>query len=571
MKLYWQILKRYKKFIILSPLLVLGFVFCETAQPTLMASIIDEGVMKKDMDTIIHIGIIMISLSVVAIGLSIANVYCASKTAIGFSTDLRKKMFSKIQTFSFADIDTFSTASLITRMTNDTTVLQQIVMRTMLILYRAPMMMVIALFYVISMNTKMAAFLGIALPVLGICIFLVVRKGYPVFTQVQQKLDKLNEIVRENLIGIRVVKSFVREDLEKKKFNKSNEEYRDSYIKALDILVLVFPAMQLIMNSTVVFILWSGGISGLQIGSLISLVNYSMQILMALMLVSMTFVMLARAAASSKRVLEVMKTEPSITNTPESLQDIHKILKGDITFKNVFFKYNPESENYVLKDINFHIDSGETIAVVGATGSAKSTLLQLIPRLYDVNNGEILIDDINIKSYSLNELRESIGVVLQNNTLFSGTILANIKWGNPGATIEEIEEAAKIAEAHDFITSFSKSYDTIVGQSGVNLSGGQKQRICIARALLKKPKILILDNSTSAVDTDTEKKIKENFAKLLGETTVILVTQRFSSMQNSDKVIVLEDGMIESMGTPSELLEKSKIYQEIANSQKLIL
>jgi ATP-binding cassette subfamily B protein len=571
MKIYLEILKRYKKYIIISPLLVLGFVLCETAQPTFMANIVDNGVMQKDFDIIINIGLIMISLSVIAIALSIGNVYCASKTAIGFSTDLRKKMFNKIQKFSFSDIDKFSTASLITRITNDTTILQQVIMRSMLLLYRAPMMMILALFYVVRINPKMSLFLGVAIPILGISIFFIVRKGYPQFKKVQHKLDNLNDKVRENLINIRVVKSFVREDFEKKKFNKANEEFKDTYIHALNILILVMPIMQLVMNASIVFILWSGGISGLQIGNLISLVNYSMQILMALMLVSMTIIMIARAAASSQRILEVLKIEPTIKDVEPLQHTVPKISKGKIVFNNVFFKYNSDSENYVLNNINFHINHGETIAIVGGTGSAKSTLLQLIPRLYDVTKGEILMDGVNIKLYPIHELRNSIGVVQQKNTLFSGTIAANIKWGNPNATNEEMEEVAKIAEAHDFITSFEKGYDTILGQGGINISGGQKQRICIARALLKKPKILILDDSTSAVDTDTEKRIKENLKTLLGETTILLVTQRYSSMKTSDRIIILDDGAIASQGTPSELSETSVIYQEIANSQELRL
>lgn len=480
-------------------------------------------------------------------------------------------MFNKIQKLSFGDIDEFSSASLITRMTNDTTVLQQILMRTMLILYRAPMMMILALFYIIRININMAGFLGLAIPILGVSIFLLLRKGYPMFTKVQEKLDKLNEKIRENLINIRVVKSFVREDFEKKKFNEANEDFRDTYIKALDIMILVMPIMQLVMNSTIIFILWSGAVTGLQIGSLISLVNYSMQILMALMLVSMTIIMLARATASSKRIQEILKKEPTIVDSPLVAGSHHKITKGNIEFRDVYFKYNLNSGNYVLKDISFNIDAGENIALVGATGSAKSTLLQLIPRLYEVTKGEILIDGIGVKSYSLHELRESIGVVQQKNILFSGTILSNIMWGNPEASIEEVERVAKIAEAHEFITSFPEGYNTILGQGGVNLSGGQKQRICIARALLKDPKILILDNSTSAVDTDTERRIRNNFSELSIKPTIIMVTQRLSSMETSDRIIILEDGKVESIGTFEELREKSGVFKEIVNSQQLIL
>ncbi len=570
MKIYWEILKQYKKYLILSPILVIGFVFCETAQPTLMAYIVDEGVMKKDLSTVMHLGLIMVALSLVAIALSISNLYCASKTGVGFSTGLRKKMFHTIQTFSFADIDAFTTASLITRMTNDTTVLQQILQRSMMLLYRAPLMMIFAFIFVIRIDVKIAFIIAGALPVLAISIFFLLRKGFPLFMQVQQKLDKLNDVVRENLVNIRVVKSYVREDFEKEKFTRSNEDLRNTFIKALDIVITVMPVMQLIMNVLVICILWIGAKENLQVGSIISLVNYSTQILMALMLVSMTIMMFARASASSQRILEVLHKEPTITDNPDVLSDNLKITKGDITFRNVCFKYNQESENYVLRNINFEIPLGETVALVGATGSAKSTLLQLIPRLYDITEGEILIDGINIKDYPLSELRSNIGVVLQKNELFSGTIRSNLKWGNAHATEDEIIEASKAAEAHDFIMSFPDQYETILGQGGVNISGGQKQRLCIARALLRKPKILILDNSTSAVDTVTERKIRKNLNDLLKDTTILMVTQRYSTMQASDRIIILEDGEIDSIGESSELLKTSKIYQEIYNSQQLV-
>ena len=568
MKAYWEILKNYKKYLILSPIFVIGYVFCDTAQPTLMAYIVDEGVMKKDLDTVMNLGFVMIGLSALAITFSLSNLYCASKTSVGFSTGLLKKMFHQVQRFSFADIDTFSTGSLITRMTNDTTIIQQVLMRSMMLLYRAPLMMILSFLFVIRIDIRVASIIGIALPVLALIIYLLLRTGFPLFIKVQQKLDNLNNVVRENLINIRVVKSFVREDFEKKKFERSNEDLRDTYIKALDVVITIMPAMQLVMNTMIVCILWMGGIEGLQIGKLISLVSYSTQIFMALMLVSMTLMMFARASASSKRILEVLHKKPTITDNPEALSNGLKITKGDITFRNVNYKYREEGETYVLRDINFHIPQGENVALVGATGSAKSTLLQLIPRLYDISEGEILIDDVNIKDYPLSELRNNIGVVLQKNELFSGTILSNLKWGNPNASFEEVIEAAKAAEAHDFITSFPEQYETILGQNGVNISGGQKQRVCIARALLKRPKILILDNSTSAVDTATERKIRQNLNNLL-QTTILMVTQRYSTMQASERIIVLENGNIEAIGTPSGLLETSDIFREIYNSQQL--
>lgn len=569
MKIYWEFLRPYKKYLILSPLLVIGFVLCETAQPTLMAFIVDYGVMKSDLTTILHYGAGMIGLSFIAIVFSLSNLYCASKTSVGFSTLLRKKMFHTIQQFSFNDIDKFNTASLITRMTNDTTILQQTLQRSMMLLYRAPLMMLLAFMFVIRIDNQMALFIGLAIPVLAFCIFLLLRKGFPLFIQVQQKLDNLNDVVRENLINIRVVKSFVREDFEKKKFTRSNEDLRDTFIKALNIMITVMPAMQLIMNTLVIVILWYGGVRNLQIGELISLVNYSMQILMALMLVSMTIMMFARASASSERIVEVLHQQPSITNTSEALQHNYKITNGNLEFRHVSFKYNLANENYVLKDLNFSIPNNENIAIVGATGSAKTSMLQLIPRLYEVTEGEILIDNVNIKNYTLEELRNNVSVVLQKNELFSGSILSNLKWGNEHASFEEIEAAAKAAEAHNFVMSFPEQYETILGQGGINISGGQKQRLCIARALLKKPKILILDNSTSAVDTATEQKIRHNL-KQLSDTTVLMVTQRFNTMQDSDKIMILDEGMIDGFDTSDELLTKSKIYKEIHDSQQLI-
>lgn len=380
-------------------------------------------------------------------------------------------------------------------------------------------------------------------------------------------------MVRENLINIRVVKSFVREDFETKKFARSSEELRDMVIHASNVVVSIFPVMQLIMNISVIIILWVGGgkvmIGELKVGELISFVNYLMQILMALMLLSMVIMNIARASASSERILEVLDTESSLTNTKEGLENKHKINKGEVTFRNVYFRYKG-AENDVLKDLNFHIGQGEIIAVVGATGSAKSSMVQLIPRLYDTTQGEVLIDGVNVKNYNLDELHSKIGMVLQKNELFTGSILDNLKWGgNLDATQDEVEEAAKAAQAHDFIMSFTDGYDTMLGRGGINVSGGQKQRICIARALLRKPKILILDDSTSAVDSDTEQKIRQNLNRMLQDTTVFIITQRINTMQSADRVIVLEDGEIDAIGKPSELIEKSEVYKEIYNSQQM--
>lgn len=572
MKRYWYILKKYKKSLFISPFLIFIFVVCETIQPYLMSKIIDNGLMLKDLSVIIHVGVAMILVSIVGLVANISNVFISARTSTRFGTDLRNVLFSKIQQFSFTEIDNFSTASLITRLTNDISKIQQMVLMSMRILLRAPMMLGMASLFVLKLNSQLALIMLVAIPVLGIGMYFLLSKAFPLFIRIQQKVDNLNGVVRENLLNIRVVKSFVREDFEQKKFEKSSDELKDVVIKASNTIVTVYPLLQFVMNASVLAILWFGGqkVSDgeMYVGQLISFVNYFIQILMSLMIVSMMVMAFARAAASSKRVLEVLVTEPSLVDTTDADADMHKIEKGEVVFKDVYFRYY-KGENDVLKNINFRSNAGETIAVVGATGAAKSSLLQLIPRLYDVSAGEILIDGINVKDYKNEELHHKIGMVLQVNELFSGTIADNLRWGKPEASQEELEVAARAAEAHGFIESFPDGYNTVLERGGGNLSGGQKQRLCLARALLRRPKILILDDSTSAVDTETEKAIRENLRQLLGGTTVFIVTQRVYTMQAADRVIVLEDGEIDAMGTPSELMEKSKLYQEIYYSQQV--
>ncbi len=574
MKKYWEILKKYKISLAISPFLVLITVLCETIQPMFMARIIDDGVMPRDLSVVSEIGLYMILISLLGLGISVVNIYISSKTSIGFGTDLRSSLFEKIQQLSFNDIDRFNSASLITRLTNDISRIQQIVLMSMRLVLRAPMMLVMAVFFVVRINFDLAMILLVSIPILGISVFIILRKGFPLFLKVQQLLDRLNGVVRENLINIRVVKSFVREDFETNKFIKSSEDLRDLVIKASNIVVTMFPVMQLVMNLSIMAILWFGGlkvmVGDLKVGELISFVNYLTQVLMSLMMLSMIIMSFARASASSERIVEVLNTEPSLQNTPAGLLDKYKITKGNVAFRNVCFKYAGGEED-VLKNINFKVDQGETVAVVGATGSAKTSMVQLIPRLYDVTEGEILIDAVNVKDYFLGELHNKIGMVLQKNELFTGTIADNLKWGKQDATQEEVEEAAKAAEAHDFIMSFSDGYNTMLGRGGVNVSGGQKQRLCIARALLLKPKILILDDSTSAVDTETELRIRKNLNELLEDTTVFIITQRVNTMQSADRVIVLEDGKIDAIGTPDELINTSEVYKEIYNSQQITL
>lgn len=547
-------------------------VLCETIQPWFMAKIIDDGVMARDLSLMTEVGAYMIASSVVGLLVNVVNVYVSSRASIGFGTDLRSTLFSKIQVLSFSDLDKFNSASLITRLTNDITKIQQVVLMGMRLMLRSPMMLILASLFVLEINFSLALVLIAAIPILGVSVFLILRKGFPLFIKVQQKIDQLNAVVRENLINIRVVKSFVREDFETKKFEKNSEDLRDTVVHASNVVVSMFPVMQLIMNMSVVVILWIGGgkvMAGeLKVGELISFVSYLMQILIALMLLSMVIMNIARASASSGRILEVLDTSPSLVNSEEGILNKYTIERGEVTFRNVYFRYSG-SENDVLKNINFQVRKGETIAVVGATGAAKSSMLQLIPRLYDVTSGEILIDGVNVKNYHMDELHNQIGMVLQKNELFTGTIIDNLRWGRSDATEEEVIEMAKAAQAHDFIMSFAEGYETLLGRGGVNVSGGQKQRLCIVRALLRKPKILILDDSTSAVDSNTEQKIRRNMDKQLQDTTVFIITQRINTMQSADRIIVLEDGEINAIGTSEELMKKSKVYQEIYNSQQI--
>ena len=569
---YFQILKKYKVNLLISPLLVLLMVFSETIQPWFMAKIIDDGVMLNDMSTIISSGSIMASIAIGGLFIGIANAYISSQAAIGFGTDLRSLLFNKLQDLSLSEIDQFQTASLITRLTNDVTRIQQVILMGMRLMLRSPIMLVLSTFFVIKINQELALILIGVVPVLGIGIFIILRKAFPLFIKVQQKVDQLNGVVRENLINIRVVKSFVRERHEVHKFERSSDDLRDMVTNASNTVVTIFPMMQLVMNLSVVLILWFGGnkvINGnLKVGELISFINYIMQILMALMLLSMVIMNISRAAASSQRIKEVLKAQPSIVQSEYGKTQQFSIKEGKISFQHVSFHYQG-GENDVLKNINFTITPGETIAIVGATGAAKSTLVHLIPRLYDVTEGKILIDDKNVKDYSLEVLQSEIGMVLQKNELFSGTIIDNLRWGKEDATLHEIEEASRAAQAHEFILSFEKGYETILGRGGINVSGGQKQRLCIARAILRKPKILILDDSTSAVDTETEKKIRQNLHSFLKDSTVFVITQRLHTMQAADRIIVLDDGKIEAIGNSSQLKEKSSIYQEICYSQQI--
>lgn len=574
MKQYLSILKKYRCSLLLSPVLVLIGVLSETVQPYFMSRIVDQGVMERDLSVIGTIGTYMVVISIVGLGISVLNVYVSSRASTGFGTDLRSALFDKIQTFSFPDIDRFSSASLITRLTNDISRIQQVVLMSMRIMLRAPMMLIMSLVFIIQINRELALILAASIPLLAVSVYIIMRHGFPFFLKIQRKIDALNGVVRENLINIRVVKSFVREDFETRKFTRSSEELRDIVIRGSNIIVTVFPVMQLILNFSILAILWFGGskvmAGDLMVGELISFVSYLMQVLMSLMMMSMVIMTVARASASSQRITEVLATEPSLVNTPQGQLNKYNVVRGDVEFRGVSFRYEG-GQTDVLKNVNFSVRGGETIAVVGATGAAKTSLVQLIPRLYDVTEGAVLIDGVDVKDYNLDTLHDQIGMVLQKNELFSGTIIENLRWGNPDATLEQVEQAAKVAQAHDFIMSFADGYDTVLGRGGVNVSGGQKQRLCIARALLRNPRILILDDSTSAVDSQTEMKIREGLERMLGQTTVFIITQRIGTMQTADRVIVLEDGEVDAMGTPEELMETSQVYREIYRSQQMTM
>ena len=573
MKEYFQFFRNYRKALILAPALVIIDVFCEIVQPRLMSKIVDLGISQKSLSYVLQTGGIMLGLSILAIAANVGNIYYSSHVSVGFAAELRKGMFGKIQKLSISNIESLSSASLVTRITNDVNNLQEVIMMSLRLLIRAPLMLLFAVVIAVNINAGLASIIAIAIPILAISIYYILRRGLPFFEKVQKKLDKVNAAIQENLVNVRVVKSFVREDFEKKKFGYSNEELREISVKASGLVVLVLPVMQLVMNISIVAVVWFGGnkiISGtFQVGQLMSFITYITQILMSLMMLSMTLMTLARAGASSERILEVLKANPDIVDSPVARERNLIVKAGKVEFENVSFKYHADSSEYVLKNLNFTILPGETVALIGATGSAKSTLVQLIPRLYEVSKGRVLVDDVDVRDYTMRNLRKNVKLVLQQNELFSGTIKQNIKWGNPEATDDEIIAAARDSQSHDFILSLPDQYETILGQSGVNISGGQKQRLCIARAILRIPAILILDDSTSAVDTATEAKIRESFRGHLRDTTKIIIAQRISSIMSADKIILLDNGEIIGTGTHNELMKSNPVYLEIYNSQLL--
>ena len=563
--------KKYKVNSILSPIMMIGEVLMEVLIPMIMAKIIDVGIANHDANYVIKVGLLMVMVSVFSLTFGVLSGKFAATGALGFAKNLRRKLFNKVQDFSFSNCDKFSTASLVTRLTTDVTSTQNTYMMIIRTCIRSPIMFISAIIMSFSINSKLALIFLIAIPFIAVPVALIAINAFPRFKIMMKKYDGLNSDVQENLNGIRVVKAFVREDYETKDFQAIADDLRKTQVRAEKLVILNMPIMQLVMYLTTIAVLWFGGnmiiSQTMETGILISFITYLSQILMSLMMISMIFIMLVMSRASIARIMEVLDEEIDIKN-PDSSVACEIVKDGSIKFENVCFSYDKTEKDIVLFDANLEIASGSTVGIIGGTGSSKTTLVQLIPRLYDTLRGEVFVGGKNVKEYSLKILRDSVAMVLQKNVLFSGSIKENLRWGNPDATDEEIIDACKSSCAHDFISSFPEGYETQLGQGGVNLSGGQKQRICIARALLKKPKILILDDSTSAVDTATDFSIRQALANTLKDTTKIIIAQRISSVKDADIIYVMDEGKIVGSGNHHQLLETSKIYREVYESQQ---
>ena len=561
----------YKRYAILSPLFVSVETVCELILPLLMSAMITDGIENGDLRALWQAGGAMLLLSVLSLITGALSAKFATYAAQGLGANLRKAEFDQINEFSFADIDRFSSASLITRLTNDLTNIQNIVIMGLRILVRCVVMMIVSILMAMYLNLKLSLIVLVVLPILALFVFGLQRICHPLFQSMQKKIDALNEDVQENLVAIRVVKAFVRQDFERQKFKRANDNFTEAGLKAVLRIVLMQPIMMMGITIATALVMWTGGgmvMAGtLDVGDLSAFNNYIFQILFSVQMLSMALLQYSRAQACADRIFEVLDTVPDIRDS-ESVRQL-PAKQGKVEFRDVSFKYRATGTgDDVLTHISFTAQPGQVLAIVGGTGVGKSTLVNLIPRFYDATGGEVLVDGVNVREYPLDELRSRIGMVLQNNVLFSGTIRENLLWGREDATEEEIVQAAKDAQAYDFIMSFPKGFDTYLEQGGVNVSGGQKQRLCIARAMLRQPSILILDDSTSAVDSATEAAIRESFHQNLKDTTVILIAQRISSVRSADEILVLDDGTVAAMGTHDELMQSSPIYQEIYWSQQ---
>ena len=569
-KIIAKSIREYKKQTILTPILVALEVVMEILIPFIMAKLVDYGIYGNDIGVIYKLGLLLLVLVVLALTFGVLAGKTAAKASTGFAKNLRHDMYYKVQDYSFENIDKFSTSSIITRMTTDVTHVQQAFQMLTRITFRAPLTLIFAFIMSFAINARLSLiFLALA-PILGIGLYFIATNAHPIFEKVFKTYDKLNNVVQENVRGIRVVKSYVLEEEEKEKFGNVSKSIYDNFTKAEKIIAYNSPLMQIVAYAGLLLISWFGaklivGSGNLTTGELMSLITYAMQILTSLMMISVVLVMLTISAASAHRIVEILKEEPALRNKENPIM---KVNDGSIEFKNVNFSYVGDKKKICLKDINLKINSGETVGIIGGTGSSKTTLIQLIPRLYDTTTGKVLVGGKDVREYDLETLRNEVAIVLQKNVLFSGTIKENLRWGNKELADEEMIQACKLAQADGFINEFPKKYDTYIEQGGTNVSGGQKQRLCIARALLKKPKILILDDSTSAVDTKTDKLIRKAFKENIPDITKIIIAQRIDSVKDADKIIVLDGGKINGMGTHEELMENNEIYKEVYTSQR---
>ena len=572
-KLLTGLEKRYVFSSMMSPVVMIGEVMMEVIIPFVMAKIIDNGIGGNggdgDLQFVIRYGLLMIGLACISLVCGVLGTFCSTYGAQGFACTLRKRLFTKIQGFSFSNIDKFSTASLVTRLTTDINMAQNVYRMLIQMCIRSPFMLIAGTIMAFRINPKMAILFVIAIPTIAIGILIISSIAHPRFEKMMKKFDGLNAAIQENLVGIRIVKAYVRGEYEEEKFRKAADDVRTAQVKAEKVIIFSMPLMTLVMYISMIAVMWFGGkmvVNGTMLsGELISFFTYVTQILSSLMMLGMVFVSLIMVKASNKRIIEVLDEVPDIDNPANPVMTVKD---GSVEFDNVSFSYNKKADNCVLKDINLKIKSGQVVGIIGGTGSSKTTLVSFLPRLYDVFSGSVKVGGTDVRDYDIAALRDSVAMVLQKNVLFSGTIMENLRWGNPDATPEQIKAACQAADADNFVTSFPDGYETMLGQGGVNVSGGQKQRLCIARALLKNPKILILDDSTSAVDTATETRIRTALRDIAPQTTKIIIAQRISSVKEADVIFVLDEGSLSGYGTHDELLAKNEIYREVFESQQ---